>query len=248
MGPGESCKNLSGYYGMVKRLDEALGRMIEALKSLGLLDNTIVLFTSDHGCHFKTRNSEYKRSCHESSIRVPTALIGPGFNGGGRIAELVSLIDLPPSLLDAAGIPVPEIMRGRSILPLVKNEQNEWPEEVFVQISEAQLGRAVRTHRWKYSVSTPGKDPFTEPHSNEYCEEFLYDLVEDPYELSNLIEYESHHSVRKIMRERLHRRMRQAGEAEASIREKQQGEILKHKEMPDPSRTQRIVTEEEAIS
>ena len=61
---------------MVKRLDEAYGRLHDALKSLELDDDTIVLFTSDHGCHFKTRNNEYKRSCHESSIRVPTVLAG----------------------------------------------------------------------------------------------------------------------------------------------------------------------------
>jgi arylsulfatase A-like enzyme len=92
---------------MVKRLDEAFGRLLDAVKSLGLANDTIVLFTSDHACHFKTRNSEYKRSCHESSIRVPTALIGPGFDSRGQIRELVSLIDLPPTLLNAAGIHVP---------------------------------------------------------------------------------------------------------------------------------------------
>ena len=124
---------------MVKRLDEALGRVLDALKSLDLLDNTIILFTSDHGCHFKTRNAEYKRSGHESSIRVPTALHGPGFNGGGQLQQLVSLVDLPPTLLDAAGIPVPEEMQGRSILPLTRGETDGWPEEVFVQISESQV-------------------------------------------------------------------------------------------------------------
>ena len=98
---------------LVKRLDEALGRLLDALRSLDLLDNTIVLFTTDHGNHFKTRNDEYKRSCHEASIRVPTMLTGPGFNGGGQIRELVSLIDLPPTLLDSAGIAVPDHMRGQ---------------------------------------------------------------------------------------------------------------------------------------
>ena len=68
---GSSASHLGGYWGMVKRLDEVLGRLLDALKSLDLLDDTIVLFTTDHGCHFKTRNSEYKRSCHDASVRVP---------------------------------------------------------------------------------------------------------------------------------------------------------------------------------
>ena len=137
---GTAHQHLGGYYGQVKRLDEALGRLLDALTSLGLRDNTIVLFTSDHGCHFRTRNAEYKRSCHESSIRVPTALCGPGFDGGGQIPELVSLIDLPPTLLDAAGLKVPAEMQGRSILPLVRKQPVDWPGEMFVQISESHVG------------------------------------------------------------------------------------------------------------
>ncbi len=154
---GSAHRHLGGYYGMVKRLDEALGRMLDALKSTGMTERTVVMFTSDHGCHFKTRNAEYKRSCHESSIRVPTALQGPGFDGGGRISDLVNTIDLTPTLLDAAGIPVPEEMQGSSILPLTVGDNGGWPEETFVQISEAQVGRAVRTHRWKYGVNAPGR-------------------------------------------------------------------------------------------
>ena len=73
---------------------------MDALISLGMLDNTIILFTSDHGCHFRTRNGENKRSPHESSIRLPTALYGGPFSGGGRLSQLVSLVDLPPTLLD----------------------------------------------------------------------------------------------------------------------------------------------------
>lgn len=213
---GSSAQHLGGYYGMVKRLDEAFGRILDALKSLDLTDNTIVLFTSDHGCHFKTRNSEYKRSCHESSIRTPAALIGPGFDSGGQIRELVSLIDLPPTLLDAAGIPIPEIMQGRSILPLLRRETDGWPEEMYLQISEAQVGRAVRTHRWKYSVRAP-EGIGRAASSDRYVEEFLYDLEADPYELNNLIGLPSHLEVAKVMRERLQRRMAEAGEAPAEI-------------------------------
>ena len=221
---GSVHQHLGGYYGIVKRLDEALGRMLDALKSLGLSEDTILLYTTDHGSHFKTRNSEYKRSCHESAVRLPTALCGPsahrqgpGFDGGGRIQQLVSLVDLPPTLLDAAGLPVPEEMQGRSIVPLLHGNAAEWPEEVFIQISESQVGRAVRTHRWKYSVVAPDKEGWRDPAADHYIEEYLYDLEADPYELTNLLGYESHQKVAAVMRERLIRRMVEAGEAAPTI-------------------------------
>ncbi|MCC2683265.1 MAG: arylsulfatase [Paenibacillaceae bacterium] len=209
---GTSAQHLGGYYGMIKRLDEALGRMLDALRSLDLLDNTVVLYTADHACHFKTRNSEYKRSCHDSSIRVPTAVYGPGFIQGGQLRELVSLIDIPPTLLDAAGIPVPDHYQGRSILPLARREKTDWPEEVFIQISESQVGRAIRTHRWKYSVVAPGLQGGRAPGSDRYVEEFLYDLQADPYELNNLAGNESFSKVAADLRARLIRRMTEAGE------------------------------------
>ncbi len=87
---GSAHQHIAGYFGMVKRLDEALGRIQDTLKSLGLLENTIIVYTSDHGNHFKTRNAEYKRACQDSCIRVPMAWQGPGFWGGGRIQKLVT--------------------------------------------------------------------------------------------------------------------------------------------------------------
>ena len=214
---GSTQQHLPGYYGMVKRLDEAFGRVLDALCSLGMADDTVVLYTSDHGNHFKTRNSEYKRACHESSIRVPTAIGGPGFDGGGRVEELVSLIDLPPTLLDAAGLKVPEEMEGRSILPLLRGDASGWPEEVFFQISESQVGRGVRTRRWKYGVDAPGKDGRRDPGSSRYVEQYLYDLQADPHELRNLAGSDSHRDVAEDMKARLARRMVAAGEAAPEI-------------------------------
>jgi arylsulfatase A-like enzyme len=236
---GSTHQHVAGYYGIVKRLDEALGRLLDALKSLGLGENTIVLYTSDHGCHFKTRNGEYKRSCHESSIRVPTALTGPGFEAGGRRRELVSLVDLPPTLLDAAGLPVPPAMQGRSVLPLLHGDgaAEDWPQEVFIQISESQVGRALRTQRWKYSVMAPERHGGRDPDAERYTEEYLYDLACDPYELTNLIGLASHQEVARLLRERLIQRMVAAGEAAPII-------------TPAPQRLsgQRRVTEEEALA
>jgi arylsulfatase A-like enzyme len=214
---GSTQQHIAGYYGMVKRLDEALGRLIDSLISLGLYENTIILFTSDHGNHFKTRNYEYKRSCHESSIRVPTVFSGPGFNGGGQIKELVSIIDLPPTLLEAAGLPVPSEMQGHSILPLVRHEPVEWRDELLIQISEVQVGRAIRTKRWKYGVGDKDLNPYEHESSERYVEESLYDLQTDPYELTNLIGFDSHREIADVLRQRLIRSIQTAGEKSPQI-------------------------------
>ncbi|MEX2444152.1 MAG: sulfatase-like hydrolase/transferase [Alkalispirochaeta sp.] len=214
---GSTAKHLWGYYGMVRRLDEAFGRMLEALESLDLRENTVVLFTSDHGNHFKTRNGEYKRSCHDASIRVPAAIQGPGFDGGGRIENLTSLVDLPPTLLDAAGIEPVAPMSGKSILPLVRKEAVDWPEEVFIQISESQVGRSVRTHRWKYAVVAPDADAWNDSRSDYYQEQCLYDLKSDPYELENLAGIPAYRPVADRMKDRLLKRIREVEGEEPEI-------------------------------
>ena len=214
---GSSHQHMAGYLGMIKRLDEALGRLVDALISLDLLEDSIILFTSDHGNHFKTRNAEYKRSCHDASVRVPTMLYGGPFTGGGRITQLVSLIDLPPTLLDAAGVPAPDVMSGTSILPLARGEAVDWQEEVFIQMSEAQLGRAIRSKRWKYAVTAPNGDGWDDASSDHYVETELYDLLADPEELHNRAGLETHRAVCDVLRSRLIRRMLEAGEDEPII-------------------------------
>lgn len=126
-------------------------------------------------------------------------------------------LDLPPTLLDAAGLEIPDHMQGRSVLPLTRGDTQGWPEEAFIQISEDQVGRAVRTQRWKYSVVAPDKDGGTDPDADRYVEEFLYDLEADPYELTNLIGLESHQEVSAVLRKRLIRRMVEAGERAPTI-------------------------------
>lgn len=213
---GTAHQQIAGYWGMVKRLDEAFGRLMDALKSLDLDDDTVVLFTSDHGCHFKTRNAEYKRSCHDASLHVPAMLTGPGFDGGGAVRELVSLVDLPATLLDAAGIPQQRPMQGRSILPLLRGEREGWPGEVFAQISESKIARTIRTHRWKYEVTAEGNGN-SAPGAERYRESHLYDLESDPYELDNLIGKPAVRQLCDRLQRRLIARMVEAGEATPCI-------------------------------
>jgi arylsulfatase A-like enzyme len=216
---GSSARDWAGYCAMIKRLDDGLGRIMDALESLGQAADTVVAFISDHGCHFKTRNAEYKRSPHESSVRVPFALWGPKWNGGGEQRCCASLVDLAPSLLDSAGIPVPESMQGRSLLPVTRGNSRHLPEESYIQFGDGFLppGRALRTSRWKYaataSVRCKGK-----PTAPVYSETELYDLQTDPYELANLVDSKAHAPVRKDLRARLLQRIRQTGEPAAAIR------------------------------
>ncbi|MEM8783132.1 MAG: sulfatase-like hydrolase/transferase [Planctomycetota bacterium] len=221
---GTTHAHLGGYFGMVKRLDEAFGRITDALRSLDALEDTVIVFLSDHGCHFKTRNGEYKRSGHDASIRVPMMLHGGPFSGGGRLSQMVSLVDIAPTLLDTAGIAVPDAMAGRSLLPLVRRDSAaiaDWPEEAYAQVAEMCWGRAVRTKRWKYIVRADAEDG---DESNDgvfdrYREAELYDLRHDPYELTNLIAHASHDQVREVMRGRLRRWLSRLNEPDARIDE-----------------------------
>lgn len=204
------------YLGCINSLDQNLGRIRDALKHLGLAENTLLIYTSDHGSHFRTRNSEYKRSCHDGCIRVPLIAYGPGFEGGKVLTELVSLIDLPPTILTAAGITPPDHMRGRPLQDIISGRATDWPNEVFFQISESQCGRAIRTHKWKYSVRAPDKTG-SDPNSEMYVEDFLYNLENDPHERNNLVAEPAFLKIRKDMAQTLKRRMVEAGEKEPMI-------------------------------
>ena len=110
---GDWHREMPDYLGCCHSLDRNLGRIRQELQRLGLAENTLVFFTSDHGCHFRTRNAEYKCSCHEGCIRIPMVACGPGFRSGKNVRPLISLVDLPPTLLIAGGIEPPAYMHGR---------------------------------------------------------------------------------------------------------------------------------------
>ena len=217
---GDWRENYPDYLGCCHSIDQNVGRIRKQLEEQGLAEDTVIIYTSDHGSHFRTRNNEYKRSSHEASVHIPMLIYGPGFNEGKEIEELVSLIDLSPTLLQIADLEVPEYMQGRTLQNLVDNSYENWRDEVFIQISESQVGRAIRTERWKYSVKAPNKDGTKHSRSDVYVEECLYDLENDPYEQNNLVDDSGYEDVRNSLKQRLIEQMKKANEKEPEIKSK----------------------------
>jgi len=201
----------------VARIDEQFGRVMKELEAQGVLDNTIVVMTTDHGCHFRTRNQEYKRSCHDASTRIPFLVRGPGFNGGRTVSQLVSTVDLAPTLLEAAGMPAQSAMQGRSLMNLVRGNTAGWRNEVYIQMREEALGRAIRTEQWKYCVFDPSVTDPKQPWSEHYVERHLYDLRNDPNEIVNLAGRVDTREIAAQLREKLIARIVENGEPRPTI-------------------------------
>ena len=220
--PGSWGRHLPGYYGAIRSLDENVARLLAALRDLGRLEDTIVVYTADHGCHFKTRNREYKRSCHDASIRIPMVIAGPLFDRRQIVPEPVGLVDLCPTLLEACGVEGDATIQGRSFLGVVHREAGAceaWADDALVQISESGVARALRTSRWTYGVLAPELGGSTVPAADSYLETHLYDTYADPSQHVNLIGRHGYDDVRAGLRARLLARMSHAGEAPAEIRE-----------------------------
>lgn len=209
---GDWFQELPDYYGMCRRIDECFGRLLDALREQGIFDETIIVFTSDHGCHFRTRNWEYKRSCHDASVRVPWVLGGADIERS-HITEPVSHVDLAPTLLDVAGVDIPDEMQGSSTLPLITGETADWKDEAFIQISASEIGRALRTERWTYSVAANVEHPRQQPEADTYTERYLYDNYADPGQQNNLIGKPQYQSIAEELRGRLEERMIDTGES-----------------------------------
>ena len=227
---GDWRENYPDYLGCCNSLDYNLGRLLDTLRECGEYDNTILIFCSDHGCHFRTREGENKRQCFDSCLHIPLVICGGMFRGGKRVDELVSLINLPPTILTMAGIPVPPSMVEEPVQNLFAEETHNWQTDIFYQISEAELARGIRTRQFKYCVSAPHVQPLqnlddvveTEKYlamvsrcvmsSDSYIEQYLFDLDSDPTESVNLIEAPDYEQIRTELRGMLCRHMEKAGE------------------------------------
>ena len=190
-----------------------------ALERTGQLGNTIIVFFSDHGCTFRTRFGEYKRSPHEASIRVPFVIAGPGFDQSAVIDDVVTLLDLTPTLLDGASILPPISMRGRTLKQLVHDQKTRetWDSTAYFQISQSICGRGIRTRDWCYCAFDPTVKHGNAEYGKQYQDFVLYSIAADPAEMVNLVGRTEYKHIADQLRGELQKRIVAAGEPETII-------------------------------
>jgi arylsulfatase A-like enzyme len=140
-------QHIADYYGMISDLDAQIGRVLAALATSGRAENTIVVYTADHGLAIGQHGLLGKQNVYNHSVRIPMLLSGPGLPVGREIDALTYLYDLFPTLCDLAGIPVPPTVEARSLMPLITGEQAQIREYVFSAYKDVQ--RMVSDGRWK---------------------------------------------------------------------------------------------------
>lgn len=208
---GNAAEEYPDYLGQCASLDENLGRLIEKLKEKGIYEDTVIIYASDHGSHFLTRNrdehlngyDDYKRSGHDACLKVPLIIAGGPFTGGKTVKELVSTESIPKTILALAGVDVGDAMIGENLLDVVEKKNDNRENQVFAQISESRVGRCIRTPEYLYAVYAPGINGGEAAASDVYADDYLYDMRKDPYQLNNVVADDAYHSIKAELRGRL---------------------------------------------
>lgn len=203
---GNYKREFAHYLACCRRLDSNFADIVKKVKDKGIWDDTVIIYTSDHGCHFKTRNFEYKRSAHDASTHLPFLMTGGGLTKleptqkyiGKRFGGFISLLDLTSTILDIAGVKIPQEYQSQSILPMLENDKGR--DHIFMQISESQLGRAIITDRYTYSVRKPLSLGLGKATSRVYKEDLLYDNIADKAQHNNLIKNKNYKEIKKQLK------------------------------------------------
>jgi arylsulfatase A-like enzyme/alpha-L-fucosidase len=184
----------------ISGIDKLLGKLLDKLEEQGVADNTVIVFTSDHGLLHGEHGLGGKVFLYEPSARVPLIVHDPRQAETSAVAksnEMVALVDIAPTLLDLAGVPAPRETQGESLVPLMRGDEVEWRKFLFLEnnmtIQNYPRIEGVRTERWKYSrYFDKAKDQKYEDmleasiNGEEPIYEELFDLQSDPAETRNL--------------------------------------------------------------
>ena len=184
----------AGYYGLITYLDEKIGKLLNALEETGQTENTVVIYTSDHGEMNGEHGMWRKSNFYEASARVPLQIRLPGhLQAGKRIDSVVSLVDLTATLVDLANAPLLGQLDGDSLIPLIQGTAPDWKNFAFSEYLAHGVARPMamlRHGRYKFNYSL-GDAPE------------LYDIVEDPGEFHNLADEPAYQAIREELEARL---------------------------------------------
>lgn len=191
---GDYIEEYPDYLGQVESLDNNLGRVIQKLKELGIYDNTVVVYVSDHGSHFRTRNrdenlcgyDDYKRTGHDAALKVPLVIGGGAIKESIRVNDIVSTAGLPKTLLAIAGVDVGEKMINENLVDVAYGRLPNRKNHAFAQISESRVGRVLRTDRFLLGVVAKGVYGGAVKDSLKYEVDYFYDMANDPYQLNDI--------------------------------------------------------------
>jgi arylsulfatase A-like enzyme len=199
----DSRKLIAAYWGYVTLIDEQIGRIMAALDSLGLSDNTTVFFGADHGEFTGAHRLHDKGpAMYEDIYHIPAIIRVPGMPQGQVRTELVSLMDYTATILDLAGLDPAPAVDSRSLVPLIAGDQPPWPDHLVAEFHGHHFPypqRMLRTDRYKLVVNP------------ESCNE-LYDLHTDPHELTNRYGDPALKDIRRELMGRLYRVLRERGD------------------------------------
>jgi len=165
-------QHLADYYAAIEFLDAQVGRILEALKESNQYDNTLIVFTADHGLAIGSHGLFGKQNLYDHSMHAPLIIAGPGIPRGRRVDAMCYLLDILPTLGDLAGIPAPSGSEGQSLVPILTGQRQTGRDSIFTAYIDVQ--RAVRDDRWKLIIY---------PKINKTQ---LFDLKNDPAELHDL--------------------------------------------------------------
>ncbi|SDS85210.1 sulfatase family protein [Microlunatus soli] len=181
------------YLANVSMIDEQVGQIVDALERRGVLEDTVLIFTSDHGDCLNDHGHIQKWSMYEPSVRVPAIVAGPGIVADQQCDGLASLMDLGPTILELAGVTPPSWMEAESLLPALRGESWSGREYVFSEhardmiLQQTALMTMVRDHRYKHVEFV------------DHADGQLFDLDTDPHEENNLWDDPDHAAVRERM-------------------------------------------------
>lgn len=195
------------YCETLRSVDDSIGRVLDQLEAMGILDETLVLYMGDNGFMFGEHGLIDKRVAYETSIRVPMLMQCPElFKGGTAVEHMVANIDVGPTIMEAMGLETPPHMDGQSFLRLAKGEQIPWREYFLYayywekNFPQSPTVFSLRGDRYKYIT-----------YYGLWDVDELYDLQADPGETTNLLHHPEHEDVAREMENRLYRMMNDLG-------------------------------------